>query len=126
MSNTADDRPEAAAPEPNPPEAGAGPAVEAPASSVFAAPTPVRRPTKAPSDAPVWLAAAFVSGLWAFAPIAFALGYRQGRAPFDYDPFVLLILGAMAVGPAGLVWIAASLLVEGRRLRRESQRAGGV
>ena len=123
MSNTADDRPEAAAPEPNPPEAGAGPAVEAPASSVFAAPTPVRRPTKAPSDAPVWLAATFVSGLWAFAPIAFALGYRQGRAPFDYDPFVLLILGAMAVGPAGLVWVAASLFVEGRRLRRESQRA---
>ncbi|MFM8374453.1 MAG: hypothetical protein ACKN9P_00070, partial [Phenylobacterium sp.] len=142
MSHPAEDRPEADAPEPDPTQAqaegqtpaGAGPAeapfepppVEPPpvvAAPIFAAPPPRRRPARAPSDAPVWMAAAFVSILWALAPIAFALGYRQGKSPFDHDPFVLLILAAMAIGPAGLVWVAASLFVEGRRLRRESQRA---
>jgi hypothetical protein len=139
MSNPAEDRPateveadatdaatvettvEAAAPQPAPePERQ-----PEPAAPVFAAaPSPVhRRPAKAPSDAPAWLAAAFVSILWALAPIAFALGYRQGKSPFDHDPFVLLVLAAMALGPAGLVWVAASLFVEGRRLRRESGRA---
>lgn len=109
--------PEPAAPAPEP--------VHEPAPAVFALPpAPVRRrPAKAPSDAPVWLAAAFVSILWVLAPIAFAFGYRQGKSPFDHDPFVLLILAAMAIGPAGLVWVAASLFVEGRRLRRESQRS---
>ena len=29
----------------------------------------------------------------------------------------------MAIGPAGLVWVAANLFVEGRRLRWESQRS---
>ncbi|MFN9033885.1 MAG: polar localization protein TipN [Alphaproteobacteria bacterium] len=137
MSHPADDRPEAVDPEPSSrqtsppaapevPEASPSPsAAESPAPAPFAAAPvmPRRPPPKAPSNAPVWLAAAFVSLLWAFAPIAFALGYRQGKAPFDYDPFVLLILGAMAIGPAGLVWVAANLFVEGRRLRWESQRS---
>jgi hypothetical protein len=147
MSHPADDRPEAVDPDPSLPET-AGPLTPevaeapvdadpapppepapgeppSPAAAPFAAApvTPRRRAPKAPSDAPVWLAAVFVSVLWALAPIAFAIGYKQGKAPFDYDPFVLMILGAMAVGPAGLVWVAASLFVEGRRLRRESQRA---
>jgi hypothetical protein len=137
MSHPAADRPEAVDPEPTLPETAAADAPEAteaaepPAPAESAAPpafltapvAPRRRAPKPPSDAPVWLAAAFVSVLWAFAPIAFALGYRQGKAPFDYDPFVLMVLGAMAIGPAGLVWVAASLFVEGRRLRRESGRA---
>ncbi len=152
MSHPAEDRPEAAAPEPAPPEparpetaspesappeltAAREDAASAPADSppvprnpvaeapLFAAPPARPRPAPAPSDAPVWMAAAFVSILWALAPIAFAVGYRQGRAPFDHDPFVLMVLGAMAIGPAGLVWVAASLFVEGRRLRRESARA---
>jgi hypothetical protein len=137
MSHPAADRPEAVDPEPTLPETAAADAPDAteaaepPAPAESAAPpafltapvAPRRRAPKPPSDAPVWLAAAFVSVLWAFAPIAFALGYRQGKAPFDYDPFVLMVLGAMAIGPAGLVWVAASLFVEGRRLRRESGRA---
>ena len=137
MSHPAADRPEAVDPEPSLPETAAADAPEAveaadpPAPAESPAPpafltapvAPRRRAPKPPSDAPVWLAAAFVSVLWAFAPIAFALGYRQGKAPFDYDPFVLMVLGAMAIGPAGLVWVAASLFVEGRRLRRESGRA---
>ena len=137
MSHPAADRPEAVDPEPTLPETAAADAPEAteaaepPAPAESPAPpafltapvAPRRRAPKPPSDAPVWLAAAFVSVLWAFAPIAFALGYRQGKAPFDYDPFVLMVLGAMAIGPAGLVWVAASLFVEGRRLRRESGRA---
>lgn len=137
MSHPAAERPEAVDPEPTLPETAAADAPEAteaaepPAPAESPAPpafltapvAPRRRAPKPPSDAPVWLAAAFVSVLWAFAPIAFALGYRQGKAPFDYDPFVLMVLGAMAIGPAGLVWVAASLFVEGRRLRRESGRA---
>ena len=102
---------------PSPPIASpvADPAWAVRASGARAAPQP--------SDAPIWLAAAFVSTLWALAPVAFALGYLRGLAPFDYDPFVLLILGAMAIGPAGLIWVAVNLFVEGRRLRRESQRS---
>ena len=137
MSKPAKDRPEAAVEETPLPEAEAGPLAEvvaeapveaAPARPVAPpfAPSPPsssrKRPRRA-SDAPVWLAAAFVSILWGLAPIAFAIGYRQGKAPFDYDPFVLLVLGGMALGPAGLVWVAARLWVEARRLRGESERA---
>ncbi|MFZ4066998.1 MAG: polar localization protein TipN, partial [Phenylobacterium sp.] len=137
MSKPAKDRPEAAVEETPLPEAEAGPVAEvvaeaavepAPPPPVAApfAPSPPSSSRKRPrpaSDAPVWLAAAFVSILWGLAPIAFAIGYRQGKAPFDYDPFVLLVLGGMALGPAGLVWVAARLWVEARRLRSESQRA---
>ena len=137
MSKPAEDRPEAVVEEPSPPEAEAGPVAEAAAEAPVEAaparpvappfapspPSPARKRPRRASDAPVWLAAAFVSILWGLAPIAFAIGYRQGKAPFDYDPFVLLVLGGMALGPAGLVWVAARLWVEARRLRGESERA---
>ena len=137
MSKPRKDQPEAGVEEPPLPEAEADPvaevvaeaAVEAapppPVAAPFApSPSPVARKRPRPaSDAPIWLAAAFVSLLWGLAPIAFAVGYRQGKAPFDYDPFVVLVLGGMALGPAGLVWVAARLWVEARRLRGESQRA---
>ncbi len=138
MSKPAEDRPEAVDEEPSLPETEAGPVAEAaadvaaevappapPVAAPFAPslPSPARRRPRRASDAPIWLAAAFVSLLWGLAPIAFAIGYRQGKAPFDYDPFVLLVLGGMALGPAGLVWVAARLWVEARRLRGESERA---
>ena len=78
---------------------------------------------KAPSGWPVYLAAMFVSVLWAGAPIAFAYGYRVAKSPFDFDPFVMLVLGAMAVGPAALVWVAAYMIQQGRRLGAEARRA---
>jgi hypothetical protein len=137
MSKPAEDRPEADVEEAPLPEAGAGPVAEVvaeapveaapppPVAAPFAPspPSPARKRPRPASDAPIWLAAAFVSLLWGLAPIAFAVGYQQGKAPFDYEPFVLLVLGGMALGPAGLVWVAARLWVEARRLRGESQRA---
>ena len=137
MSKPAEVRPEADVEGTPLPEAGVGPVAEVVAEApVEAAPPPpvatpfapsppssARKRPRPASDAPIWLAAAFVSLLWGLAPIAFAVGYQQGKAPFDYEPFVLLVLGGMALGPAGLVWVAARLWVEARRLRGESQRA---
>jgi len=137
MSKRAEVRPEADVEGTPLLEAGAGPVAEVVAEApVEAAPPPpvatpfapsppssARKRPRPASDAPIWLAAAFVSLLWGLAPIAFAVGYQQGKAPFDYEPFVLLVLGGMALGPAGLVWVAARLWVEARRLRGESQRA---
>jgi hypothetical protein len=69
-----------------------------------------------PSGWPIYLAALFVSVTWACAPIAFAFGYQRAKSPFDFDPFVISVLGAMAIGPAALVWIAAYMVQQGRRL----------
>jgi hypothetical protein len=89
---------------------------EAPATRP--APAPV-----APSGWPIYLAALFVSVTWACAPIAFAFGYQRAKSPFDFDPFVISVLGAMAIGPAALVWIAAYMVQQGRRLGAEATRA---
>ncbi len=76
-----------------------------------------------PSGWPIYLAALFVSVTWALAPIAFAYGYRQAKSPFDFDPFVISVLAAMAIGPAGFVWIAAYMIQQGRKLGAEARRA---
>jgi hypothetical protein len=89
---------------------------EAPAARPLAAPV-------APSGWPIYLAALFVSVTWACAPIAFAFGYQRAKSPFDFDPFVISVLGAMAIGPAALVWIAAYMVQQGRRLGAEASRA---
>jgi len=57
------------------------------------------------------------------APIAFAYGYRQAKAPFDFDPFVMTVLIGMAMGPAAFVWFAAYSIQQGRKLSVETQRA---
>ena len=79
-----------------------------------------------PSAWPIYLTALFASALWALAPIAFAYGYRQAKAPFDFDPFVIAVLGAMALGPACLVWVAAYLIHQSRLLGAEAVRARKV
>jgi hypothetical protein len=87
---------------------------------------PAARPASAPvtpSGWPIYLAALFVSVTWACAPIAFAFGYQRAKSPFDFDPFVISVLGAMAIGPAALVWIAAYMVQQGRRLGAEATRA---
>ncbi len=86
-------------------------------------PTKVRKSAKTPSGWPIYLVALFVSAMWAGAPIAFAYGYRQAKSPFDFDPFVILVLSAMAIGPAALVWVAAYMIQQGRRLGAEAARA---
>ena len=99
-----------------------GPAVQL-AEAVARTPTPRIAEPRPPSGWPVYLAALFVSLTWAGAPIAFAFGYRQAKSPFDFDPFVMAVLGAMAIGPAALVWIAAYLIQQGRKLGVETRRA---
>ncbi len=85
--------------------------------------TPPPAAIEAPSGWPIYLAASFVSVLWACAPIAFAFGYQRARSPFDFDPFVLTVLAAMAIGPAAFVWIAAYMVRQGQLLGLESRRA---
>jgi hypothetical protein len=75
-----------------------------------------------PPAAPIYIAAAVVSCLWALAPIMFALGYRRGVAPFESDAFALTVFALMALGPVALVWISAFLLHQGARLAAQARR----
>jgi hypothetical protein len=100
----------------------------APANVQIPAPRPETAPARSiradlPSPWPVYLAALVVSVLWALAPIAFAFGYRRAVSPFDFDPFALTVLAAMAVGPAAFVWIAAYMIRQGQKLGAEARRA---
>ncbi len=82
--------------------------------------------TEAPGLAPAWpiyLTALFVSVLWAAAPVAFAFGYRRAVSPFDFDPFALTVLAALAIGPAALVWVAAYAVRQGQKLGQQAQNA---
>lgn len=100
----------------------------APANVQIPAPRPDPAPLKTiradiPSAWPIYLAAFVVSVLWALAPIAFAFGYRRAVSPFDFDPFALTVLAAMALGPAAFVWIAAYMIRQGQKLGAEARRA---
>jgi len=70
----------------------------------------------------IYAAAAFVSVLWALAPIAFALGYRLNVAPLQNDHFAMLVFALMAIGPAALVWFAAHMINQSARLAAETRR----
>ena len=72
---------------------------------------------------PIYLIALFVSVLWAAAPVAFAFGYRRAVSPFDFDPFALTVLAALAIGPAALVWVAAYAVRQGQKLGQQAQNA---
>jgi hypothetical protein len=72
---------------------------------------------------PVYLVAFAVAGLWALAPLAFALGYRNGIAPLKDDSFALIVFGLLAVGPAMFVFFAAYMIRQGQKLGAESRRA---
>ena len=63
-----------------------------------------------------------VSVLWVCAPIAFAWGYRRAVAPFDFEPFAMLVFAMLALGPAILVWVAAYLMRQGQKLAAEARR----
>jgi hypothetical protein len=76
-----------------------------------------------PSGWPVYLTALVVSVLWACAPIAFAWGYRRSIAPFDYEPFAVLVFAMLAIGPAALVWLLAYMVRQGQKLAAEARRA---
>jgi hypothetical protein len=76
-----------------------------------------------PRAAPIYVAAAAVSCLWALTPIMFALGYRRGVAPFESDLFAFTVFVLMGLGPVALVWIAAFMLHQGLRLAAQAKRA---
>ena len=54
-----------------------------------------------PSGWPIWVAAVAISVLWAFAPLAFAVGYRSGVAPLQNDHFALAVFARFGL-PATL------------------------
>ena len=81
------------------------------------------KPVKDPAGWPVYLVALVVTVLWAGAPIAYAVGYRNGVEPLQYDPFALAVFVALAVGPMALVWLCAYALIQGMRLSAEVRRS---
>ncbi len=70
----------------------------------------------------VYLAALVVSVMWGLGPIAYALGYLGRVSPLDQPVFALIVLGLLAIGPIGLVWVAAFVLKQGLRLAAEARR----
>ncbi|TAJ71603.1 MAG: polar localization protein TipN [Phenylobacterium sp.] len=78
---------------------------------------------EAPSGWPTWLIAVAVAALWALAPIAFAVGYRNNVAPLQSDPFALTVFALLAIGPAFFVLGAAYLIRQGQKLAFETRRA---
>jgi hypothetical protein len=80
------------------------------------------RPVASSSGWSIYLAAFVVSVLWACAPIAFAWGYRREVAPFDFEPFAMLVFAMLAIGPAALVWVLAYMVRQGQLLGAEARR----
>lgn len=76
-----------------------------------------------PSGWPIWLVATAVAALWALAPIAFAVGYRNGVAPLQHDIFALAVFASLVAGPAIFVLGAAYMIRQGQKLGFESRRA---
>ncbi len=74
------------------------------------------------SGGAVYATAAVVSALWALAPIAYAIGYRQDVAPLQNDPFALAVFALLAIGPAAFVWVAAYMIRQGMKLAVETRR----
>lgn len=94
------------------------------------APLPLLTPSSAadpiitePNAMPVILTASLVSIVWALTPLMFAWGYRRDVIPFGNDFFALSVFILLAIGPAALVWIAAYVVHQGRRLATETRRA---
>lgn len=76
-----------------------------------------------PAAWPTWLIAVGVAALWALAPIAFAVGYRNNVAPLQNDAFALTVFALLAVGPAFFVLGCAYMIRQGQKLGWESRRA---
>jgi hypothetical protein len=80
-------------------------------------------PYRPPSGWPIYLVAFVVAVLWALAPLAFAVGYRNAIAPFRSDVFALAVFGMLAVGPAIFVFACAYMIRQGQKLGAEARRA---
>lgn len=79
-------------------------------------------PYRPPSGWPIYLIAFAVAVLWALAPLAFAVGYRNAIAPFRNDVFALAVFGMLAVGPAAFVFACAYMIRQGQKLGAEARR----
>ncbi len=95
-----------------------------PAATVAAAPAKraVGKAADAGAGTAVYGTATVVSALWALAPIAYAIGYRQGVAPLQNDPFALAVFALLAIGPAAFVWVAAYMIRQSMKLSAEARR----
>lgn len=82
-----------------------------------------RAEARPPAAWQVYGPAALMAGLWACAPIAFALGYSRELSPFEYEPFALAVFALLALGPAAFVLVAAYLIRQGQKLSAETRRA---
>ncbi|MDP3173954.1 MAG: polar localization protein TipN [Phenylobacterium sp.] len=78
---------------------------------------------ESPPAWPIYLAALVVSVLWVCGPLAFAIGYRNGVAPFRDDLFAIAVFALLSVGPAAFVWIAAYMVRQTQKLGAETRRA---
>jgi hypothetical protein len=78
---------------------------------------------RTPSGWPTWLIAVAVAALWALAPIAFAVGYRNNVAPLQDDAFALTVFALLAIGPAIFVLGCAYMIRQGQKLGHEARRA---
>lgn len=82
-------------------------------------------PAPAGDDPPAWpiyAGAAAISVLCAFAPVAYAWGYRGDVVPFQNDTFALGVFALLAIAPGLLVWVAAYALRQGQKLAAETRR----
>lgn len=66
-----------------------------------------------------WLAAT----IWAAGVSAFVVGYQGGFRAFDFTPFTVTVLVALALAPIGLVFAMAYVARQGSRLAVETSRA---
>lgn len=97
-------------------------AVRADSAKAASTPTLSKKTADAGSGGAIYAAAALVSALWALAPIAYAVGYRQSVSPLQNDPFAMAVFALLAIGPAAFVWIAAYMIRQGMKLAAETQR----
>ncbi|HEX3886111.1 MAG TPA: polar localization protein TipN [Phenylobacterium sp.] len=101
----------------------ASPRTPAPRAAVEAFEDAAPDAFRPPPGWPVYLVAFAVAVLWALGPIAFALGYRGGLAPFRNDSFALTVFALLAVGPAIFVFGCAYMIRQGQKLGAEARRA---
>src|SRR5579871_2435831 len=76
-----------------------------------------------PRGGPVYGIALILSLIWIGAPLLYGYAHPASVAPLERDPAAIAGLIALAVAPLGLVWIAAYLAQQGRRLATETRRA---
>ena len=76
-----------------------------------------------PRGGRVYVIALLLSLAWLIAPALYAYAHPAEIAPLVHDPAAVAGLFALLLAPLGLLWIAAWLVQQGRRLAAEARRA---